>query len=116
MKLTAVSSGKTRRDFLKVPRILYKKDPFWVCPLDQDTVNAFDPAKNKLFKQGNARRWILYNDSNRLIGRIAAFYNMDLSARNKQATGGIGWFECINDQGAANMHGSLGRSCSFRYQ
>ena len=103
MKLTVVSSGKTRRDFLKVPRILYKKDPFWVCPLDQDTVNAFDPAKNKLFKKGNARRWILYNDSNRLIGRIAAFYNMDLSARNKQATGGIGWFECINDQGAANM-------------
>ena len=103
MQLIEVSDKKTRRDFLKVSKILYKNDPFWVCPLDSDIESTFDPARNKLFENGNARRWILKSDQHKLIGRVAAFYNLDLSERNKQATGGIGWFECINDQGAANM-------------
>ncbi len=103
MRLIEVSDGRSRKDFLRVPKILYRKDPFWVCPLDRDTEATFDPARNKLFKKGNACRWILRNERNELIGRIAAFYNLELSARNKQPTGGIGWFECINDQGAANM-------------
>ena len=103
MRLVVVSDKKTRKDFLRVPKILYRKDPFWVCPLDRDTEVVFDPGKNKLFSGGNARRWILLGDNNQLSGRIAAFYNRDLSSRNKQPTGGIGWFECINDQGAANM-------------
>ncbi len=72
-------------------------------PLMMRQTSAFDPDRNKLFEKGNARRWILKNDQHKLIGRVAAFYNRDLSARNKQPTGGIGWFECINDQGAANM-------------
>jgi hypothetical protein len=103
MKLLEVSGRKTRRDFLKVPKILYRKDPFWVCPPDQDTETVFDPSRNKLFRNGNAKRWVLRNQQDKLIGRIAAFYNLDLAGRNKQPTGGIGWFECINDQGAANL-------------
>ena len=103
MQLIEVSDKKTRRDFLKVSKILYKNDPFWVCPLDSDIESTFDPARNKLFENGNARRWILKSEKDKLIGRVAAFYNLDLSGRNKQPTGGIGWFECIKNQGAANM-------------
>jgi hypothetical protein len=87
MQLIEVSDKKTRRDFLKVPKILYRKDPFWVCPLDKDIEATFDPARNKLFEKGNARRWILKSERNKLIGRVAAFYNLDISARNKQPTG-----------------------------
>ena len=103
MKLIEVSDRKTRKDFLEVPRILYRKDPFWVCPLDRDTETVFNPEKNKLFARGNSRRWVLRSEKNRLIGRVAAFYNLDLSSKNEQPTGGMGWFECINDQGAANL-------------
>ncbi len=103
MRLIEVSDKRTRKDFIKVPKILYRKDPFWVTPLDQDTISAFDPEKNKLFNRGNARRWILCSEDHKLIGRIAAFYNMNLATQNKQFTGGIGWFDCINDQNAANM-------------
>ncbi|MFC2115906.1 GNAT family N-acetyltransferase [Bacteroidota bacterium] len=103
MNLIEVSDRKTRRDFIEFPKILYKKDPFWVCPPDQETENAFDPEKNKLFANGNARRWIIRNENNKLIGRIAAFYNHIISGSNKQPTGGIGWFDCIDDQGAAKL-------------
>ena len=103
MQLIDVSDKKTRRDFLKVPKILYRKDPFWVCRLDRDIENSFNPSLNKLLQNGDSRRWVLRNEKGRLIGRIAAFYNQDISDSNKQPTGGIGLFECINDQGAANM-------------
>jgi hypothetical protein len=103
MKLSEVSDLKTRKEFLRVPKVLYKKDPHWVCPLDRHTEAAFNPGENKLFIKGNARRWILRSDDNRPIGRIAAFYNLEFAINNKQPTGGIGWFECINDQAAANM-------------
>jgi GNAT superfamily N-acetyltransferase len=103
MKIIEVNDRKSRRDFLNTAKILYYRDPFWVCPLDRIIENTFDPQKNRYFTNGDARRWILKNDANRLIGRIAAFYYRPYSDKNKQPTGGIGFFECINDQAAANM-------------
>jgi GNAT superfamily N-acetyltransferase len=103
MKIIEVTDRKTRRDFLNSARIFYRRDPFWVCPLDKIVENIFDPQKNRYFTKGNVRRWILKDNTNRLIGRIAAFYYRPYSDKNKQPTGGIGFFECINDQVAANL-------------
>ncbi len=103
MNLLQVTGKKSAKEFLKVPKILYKNDPYWVCPLDNETESIFDPKKNHLLTNGNASRWILKNEQDKLIGRIAAFYNRVSANKNKQPTGGIGWFECINDQGAANL-------------
>jgi GNAT superfamily N-acetyltransferase len=103
MRIIEVTDQKTRRDFLNTARILYNKDPFWVCPLDSFIEDTFNPLKNKYFSKGNAHRWILKDGNDNLIGRIAAFYYKPYSDKNKQPTGGIGWFECINDQNAANL-------------
>ncbi len=103
MQLIDVRDRKTARQFLDVARNLYKNDPVWVCPLDQDINKIFDPEKNAYFKDGEARRWILKDDQGRLIGRIAAFYNKRKAYRYQQPTGGAGFFECINDQAAANL-------------
>lgn len=103
MIITEVILPGQIKSFLEVPRIIYKNDPHWVCPLEMETERIFNPSRNKLFRNGNARRWILTSDDNKLIGRIAAFYNNDLAKANTQPTGGIGWFECINDQEAANL-------------
>ena len=102
MTLTEVTDKKSRKDFLDVARILYRDDPYWVCPLDVAIEPIFDPDSNKLFSDGDARRWVLRDDKGKLIGRIAAFYNRKLAASNKQPTGGCGFFECIDDQAAAD--------------
>ncbi|MCK7532645.1 MAG: hypothetical protein MZV63_17235 [Marinilabiliales bacterium] len=39
----------------------------------------FDPAKNPYYKHGEAERWILEDDNNNLIGRIAAFIDQNLA-------------------------------------
>jgi len=103
MILTEITNTDSAKDFLDVARVLYKNDLNWVCPLDQDINAVFDPKKNSFHKHGKCIRWVLRNEKGQLIGRIAAFIN-DLKAyQTEQATGGIGFFECINDGASANL-------------
>ena len=101
MIITEVKDKLTGKAFLDVARKLYKHDKNWVCPLDNDIKAVFDPQKNNFHKHGKAARWILINDTGVLVGRIAAFIN-DLKAYNyEQPTGGVGFFECIDDKTSA---------------
>jgi len=89
--------------FHKVPHIIYRNDPNWICPLQGMVENVFDPDKNPSFKNGDAIRWVLKDENNNLIGRIGAFFNRDKASIFEQPTGGCGFFECVNKQEAANM-------------
>ena len=101
MKLIEVNDKKTAKRFLEVARILYKNDPNWICPLDDDTEAIFDPARNPYFQHGKAIRWILENGKGQLIGRVGAFINFKKASIFKQPTGGMGFFECTDDEKAA---------------
>ena len=102
MKIIEVSTSEEAKDFLHLPVKLYKKEPHWIRPLDKDIESVFDPEKNKTFKHGECVRWILKNDSGEVIGRVAAFVNQKTVKKgNDQPTGGMGFFECINDRAAA---------------
>lgn len=96
-----VHDKKSARDFLDVARVIYRDDPNWVCPLDKDIHRIFDPQSNRYFLEGDATRWILKGDHGELLGRIAAFYHSKKSYRYEIPTGGVGFFECINDPDAA---------------
>lgn len=101
MRIVEVKSAKDKKDFLKVPKILYKNDPYWVCPLDGEINGIFNPEQNSFYKHGSTVRWILKDSNNKLIGRIAAFINENKAYSFNQPTGGCGFFECINDKEAA---------------
>ncbi|CAN5357355.1 hypothetical protein BH09BAC2_BH09BAC2_21640 [soil metagenome] len=104
MNLSPVNDAQTAKDFLKVPLIIYKDDPNFIRPLDKDINDVFDKEKNKTFRFGECERWLLINDEGKLIGRIAAFVNKRYKTKgDTQPTGGIGFFECINDQKAADL-------------
>src|SRR5665213_248366 len=104
MQLLQVLDNTSAKEFLNVPLIIYKDDPNFIQPLDNDINDVFDPEKNKAFRFGECSRWLLKDEDGNLIGRIAAF--VDKKYKNKgdqQKTGGIGFFECINNQEAADM-------------
>jgi hypothetical protein len=102
MRLTEVTTRQHIKEFLLLPVKLYKNDTKWIRPLDKDIENVFDREKNKTFRHGECIRWILSDDKGETIGRVAAFVNeKTVSKGNDQPTGGIGFFECINDQKAA---------------
>lgn len=101
MKIKEVISKEDIRNFLEMPEKIYKNDPKWIRPLNKDIEDVFDSKKNKLFKTGKCKRWLLYNDQNETIGRIAAFVNKKY--KQEQPTGGIGFFEVIEDEQAAHF-------------
>ena len=103
MILIEVRNQVQRREFLNLPKRLFRKDPNWISPLDNDVEAVFDPEKNIFFTHGVCTRWILQNDSGMTIGRIATFINYKKSNTFPQPTGGIGFFDCIDDRKAAHM-------------
>ena len=101
MKLIEVNDKTTVRAFLRFPVRLYKGEKTWIRPLDSDIEQVFDPGKNKFFRHGECIRWILQNDKQETIGRVAAFINKKTAQKEEQPTGGMGFFECIEDKNAA---------------
>lgn len=102
-KLLVVDTKENIKEFLNLPSSLYQEDSNYIRPLDKDVEKIFNPAKNKKFRNGDAKRWILKDHKNKTIGRIAAFYESSKAKKNEPLTGGCGFFECIHDQEAANL-------------
>ena len=101
MNILEVTDHSLARKFIDFPRTLYKNDPNWISPLDNDIKAVFNPQLNPFYAHGTCTRWVLENDQGHVIGRIAAFVNNEKAYKNPQPTGGCGFFECIDDQNAA---------------
>lgn len=99
--LIEVNDKRTKRSFCDVMRMLYKGDPNFICPLDDTIEGIFDPGRNTFFSHGEATRWIMKNEKGELVGRVAAFINRKKAFSYNQPTGGLGFFECINNKEAA---------------
>lgn len=101
MKIVIVNDSKTEKEFLNVVTSIYQNDQAFIRPLDQDIEKVFDRHSNPFFKHGKCVRWILKDHNNLTIGRIAAFINEKKAFNYEQATGGMGFFECIDHKEAA---------------
>jgi hypothetical protein len=103
MQLIEVKDKKTAKDFIQVNVEINKNDPNYIRPLNKDINEVFDSKKNKTFRHGEVIRWILKDENEGLIGRIAAFTNKKYKNKGDDVpVGGIGFFDCINDQHAAD--------------
>lgn len=104
MQLLEVTTPQLAKEFLRVNTTINKNDPNYIQPLDKDINDVFDKKKNKAFRHGEVTRWILKDDMGNLIGRIAAFVNKKYKNKGDDVpTGGVGFFDCIHDQAAADM-------------
>lgn len=104
MQLIEVNNASSAKDFIRVNVLMNQSNPNYIRPLDNEINDVFDPAKNKHFKYGEIKRWILKNNQGKLIGRIAAFtHDKYINKGTDFKTGGVAFFDCINDQDAANL-------------
>lgn len=104
MQILPVVDKKEHLIFLQLPLKIYEKDFNWIRPLDKDVEDVFDSKKNKAFRFGEVKRWILFDEQAQVIGRIAAFINKKYKNKGDDIpVGGIGFFECINNQVAADL-------------
>lgn len=102
MKIEEVVTPEGESEFLLLPVRMYKNSPHWIRPLDKDIRNVFDKEKNKTYRHGECIRWLLRDDQGVVLGRVASFIDKKtVNKGNDQPTGGMGFFECINDATAA---------------
>ncbi|MDR1339579.1 MAG: hypothetical protein LBK58_05970 [Prevotellaceae bacterium] len=96
-----VADKKSEAGFYEIQARLYRDDPNWIRPLDVEIKRIFDPKRNRMFQHGKLCRWIAQDDNGETVGRVAAFIDCDAAGLDDQPTGGMGFFECINDENAA---------------
>ncbi|AZI22039.1 hypothetical protein EIH07_02760 [Chryseobacterium taklimakanense] len=101
MNVVKVTNDAEKREFLEFPPRLYKNDKKYIRPLNKDIQDVFDKKKNKFFKTGECERFLFKNTQNKTVGKVAVFVNKKY--KQEQPTGGIGFFDCINDQETANF-------------
>jgi len=104
MQVIEVTDRATAKDFLKVNVLMNRHNPAYIQPLNNEVNDVFDPSKNKSFKYGTAKRWILKDADGKLSGRIAAFVSTKYTNKgDTYPVGSCGFFDCIDDQSAANL-------------
>jgi hypothetical protein len=102
MELIPLATKKDKKRFLEFPVSLYRGNPYWIRPLDADIEAVFDPRVNKTFQGGECQRWLL-QEGDKIIGRIAAFViRTGDPGDSSEPRGGVGFFECVDRQEAAN--------------
>ncbi len=101
MQIKEVKGKATVNAFHELPYYIYKNDRNWTPPLRMMLEAIFDPRRNNSLRNGNVCRWLLV-EGEKTIGRIAAFCVPTYVYSFEQPTGGIGFFECIDKQDAAN--------------
>jgi hypothetical protein len=102
MNIILVSDKDTVKEFIRLPRYIYREDENWIAPLEKDISGVFDPARNPVLQHGEFARWIL-KDGKKTIGRVAAFINHKAVQAMDHPAGGMGFFDCVDNESAAFM-------------
>ncbi|MGB0916789.1 MAG: hypothetical protein ACPGU4_04305 [Flavobacteriales bacterium] len=104
MQLIEVKTKQQESEWIEFPVHLYKNDPLFIRPIDAEIKEVFDKDKNRFYsyEKSETVRWLLQQEG-KTIGRIAAFINGKTCDTEDQPTGGCGFFDCIDDQAAANV-------------
>jgi GNAT superfamily N-acetyltransferase len=103
-KLHEVTNKKDIREFHDLLVRINRNDRNFIKPLVKDIESVFNPSVNTLFRTGDAIRWLLIdNENGEVVGRVAAFYSRKIANKSHSHVGGMGFFECINNQEAADM-------------
>lgn len=96
-----VQNDSQKKEFLEFPARLYKNDKNYIRPRNVDIEEVFSPERNKFFKNGACTRFLFKNGNNETVGKVAVFING--TYQQDQPTGGIGFFDCINNQETADF-------------
>ncbi len=89
------------KKFVKFQWKVYEGNKYWVPPLLMDRYKILNKEKNPFFQHGEIQLFLAYRGKE-IVGRIAAIKNDLHNSIHKDKVGFWGFFECLNDQEAAN--------------
>ncbi len=96
-----VASWREQRAFLRFPWTLYRDDPNWIPPLRSDQKEMVGFARHPFYEQNRSQTFLAYRGAE-ICGRIGAILNGGHIERHSDPRGFFGFFECRDDQEAAD--------------
>lgn len=95
-----IEPGKSLREFIAFPYVLYRDDHNWVPPLRMDERFKLDRAKHPFWAHA-AGEILIARRGGRVVGRMVAIHDQFWEKANGEKAAYWGWFECENDSEAA---------------
>lgn len=96
-----VSTRREQTAFLGFPWMLYRGDPNWVPPLRGQQREIVGFGQHPFYHRNRAQAFLVYRGGE-LCGRIVAILNVGHIQRYNDPRGFFGFFECRDDQKAAD--------------
>ena len=101
IEIAAVQDKKALRDFVELPYEIYRGDSHWVPPLRIAVKELLDKEKHPYYLDAETELY-LARQNGKPVGRIAAIIDKAHNRTHGESAGFFGFFECVNDQSAAN--------------
>lgn len=101
LSIQRVATGRQKRQFLRFPWTLYRGDPNWIPPLRGDQKERVGYKPHPFYARNSIQTFLAYRDGE-VCGRIAAILNQGHIAHYNDRRGFFGFFDCRDDQEAAN--------------
>ncbi|XZE36563.1 N-acetyltransferase [Pirellulaceae bacterium SH501] len=96
-----VETRKQQKQFMELLWQLYKGDPNWIPPLRMNQEELVGFRRHPFYENAKCRAFIVEKDG-KVVGRIVGIINHGHNQRYKEKRGFFGFFDCIDDQEAAN--------------
>ena len=102
-RLRRILTSQDRRKFIKFPWKIYATDPHWIPPQVSRQKKFIDKRHNPFLRNDSETCFFLLERGKEVVGRIVAIDNFRYRDLYKEQTGFFGFFECIDDYGAAEQ-------------
>ncbi len=102
MEIRTVKTKEEFKKFIKFPWEIYKGDINWVPPLISDVEFVFG-KDNPFWGHSEKELFLAYDDSGKILGRIAAIIDRNYLKFQDVNVGFFGFFESVNDASVAKI-------------
>jgi GNAT superfamily N-acetyltransferase len=96
-----VTSRRQRKQFLNFPWTFYRDDPNWIPPLRSNQKEMVGYVAHPFYARNSIQTFLAMR-GDEVCGRIAAILNQGHNERYHERRGFFGFFDCVDDQEAAN--------------
>ncbi|MCX7030865.1 MAG: hypothetical protein NTU62_12220 [Spirochaetes bacterium] len=100
VEIHPVTTRRELKAFIRFPWKVYRADPLWVPPLISDRLAYLDPARGIFYKDADVALFTA-REGRQVLGTIAAFVDHARARYVGRAEGGFGFFEVLEEYGAA---------------
>ncbi len=101
-EVVRVEDRRQKREFIDFIWKLYKGDPNWMPPIRMNQEELVNFRRHPFYDNAKCQTFLVKKDGE-VAGRIAAIVNNGHNKRYGEKRGFFGFFDCMDDQEAANL-------------